>query len=121
MGCLWCDVQVTQQPRGCAFVSYATRAEAESAIQHLDRQIQLPGALSQLEVSCNVAMHTRACATGTHTCAAGVCIVRVHAAALTPCCPLSQVRFAVDLGKPESHKTSGYTVRLIPGAAPPGS
>lgn len=42
--------KVTGQKRGCAFVSYATKAEAENAIQHLDRQIQLPGALSLLEV-----------------------------------------------------------------------
>ncbi len=38
------------QPRGCAFVSYATREEAEAAIRHLDRRVQLPGAASHLEV-----------------------------------------------------------------------
>lgn len=42
--------KTTGQPRGCAFVSYATREEAEAAIQHLDRRVQLPGALSKLEV-----------------------------------------------------------------------
>lgn len=42
--------KVTGQPRGCAFVSYATREEAEAAIRHLDRRVQLPGALNKLEV-----------------------------------------------------------------------
>lgn len=42
--------KVTGQPRGCAFVSYATREEADAAIQHLDRRVQLPGALNKLEV-----------------------------------------------------------------------
>lgn len=42
--------KVTGQPRGCAFVSYATKEEAEMAIQRLDRQVHLPGALSPLEV-----------------------------------------------------------------------
>ncbi len=42
--------QVTGQHRGCAFVSYATQDEAEFAIESLDRKLQLPGALSLLEV-----------------------------------------------------------------------
>jgi CUG-BP- and ETR3-like factor len=42
--------QVTGQHRGCAFVSYATQDEAENAIETLDRKLQLPGALSFLEV-----------------------------------------------------------------------
>jgi RNA recognition motif-containing protein len=42
--------KATGQPRGCAFVSFAMREEAETAIQQLDRRVQLPGALSQLEV-----------------------------------------------------------------------
>jgi len=42
--------KATGQPRGCAFVSYATREEAEAAIRHLDRRVQLPGALNKLEV-----------------------------------------------------------------------
>ncbi|KIZ04483.1 CUG-BP- and ETR-3-like factor 4 [Monoraphidium neglectum] len=42
--------KVTGQPRGCAFVSYATREEAEAAIQNLDRRVQLPGAQNKIEV-----------------------------------------------------------------------
>jgi hypothetical protein len=42
--------QVTGQHRGCAFVSFATQEEAEFAIECLDRKLQLPGALSLLEV-----------------------------------------------------------------------
>lgn len=42
--------KATGQPRGCAFVSYASKAEAETAIARLDRQVHLPGALSPLEV-----------------------------------------------------------------------
>lgn len=53
--------KVTGQPRGCAFVSYATREEAEAAIQHLDRRVQLPGALSQLEVRFASACAQAAC------------------------------------------------------------
>lgn len=48
--CYLCSV-VTNQPRGCAFVSYATKTEAELAIQKLDRQLHLPGALCPIEVS----------------------------------------------------------------------
>lgn len=44
--------KVTGSPRGCAFVSYATKAEALLAIRNLDRQVQLTGALCPLEVSC---------------------------------------------------------------------
>ncbi len=40
----------TAQPRGCAFVSYGTREEAEAAISRLDRQVHLPGAALPLEV-----------------------------------------------------------------------
>jgi RNA recognition motif-containing protein len=42
--------KATRQPRGAAFVSYATRAEASAAIAGLDRQVQLPGAENMLEV-----------------------------------------------------------------------
>ncbi len=42
--------KVTGAPRGCAFVSYGTKEEAENAIARLDRQVHLPGALSPLEV-----------------------------------------------------------------------
>lgn len=42
--------KLTNQPRGCAFVSYGTKEEAELAIQKLDKQAFLPGALSPLEV-----------------------------------------------------------------------
>lgn len=42
--------KVSGQPKGCAFVSYATEAEAERAIADLDRKIQLPGASSPMEV-----------------------------------------------------------------------
>lgn len=42
--------KVTGQPRGCAFVSYATKEEAELAITRLDRKLHLSGALSPLEV-----------------------------------------------------------------------
>ncbi len=42
--------KLTNQPRGCAFVSYGARSEAELAIQHLDKQAHLPGALCPLEV-----------------------------------------------------------------------
>lgn len=42
--------KVSGQPKGCAFVSYATEAEAERAIAELDRKIQLPGASSPMEV-----------------------------------------------------------------------
>jgi CUG-BP- and ETR3-like factor len=40
------------QSRGCAFVSFATKEEAEEAISKLDRQVHLPGAFSSLEVHC---------------------------------------------------------------------
>ncbi|GBF91355.1 hypothetical protein Rsub_04095 [Raphidocelis subcapitata] len=43
-------VKATGQPRGSAFVSYATQEEAEAAIRHLDRRIRLPGADGDLEV-----------------------------------------------------------------------
>ena len=36
--------------RGCAFVSYALKSEAEAAIAKLDRKIHLTGALCPLEV-----------------------------------------------------------------------
>lgn len=42
--------KVSGQPKGCAFVSYATEGEAERAIAELDRKIQLPGASSPMEV-----------------------------------------------------------------------
>lgn len=42
--------KVTGQPKSCAFVSYATEAEAERAIEMLDRKLQLPGATSPMEV-----------------------------------------------------------------------
>lgn len=42
--------KLSNQPRGCAFVSYGTKQEAELAIQHLDKQAYLPGALCPLEV-----------------------------------------------------------------------
>jgi len=42
--------KVTGSPRGCAFVSFATKAEAILAIRNLDRQVQLAGALCPLEV-----------------------------------------------------------------------
>lgn len=42
--------KVTGQSRGCAFVSFATKEEAEVAISKLDRQVHLPGAFSSLEV-----------------------------------------------------------------------
>ncbi|WIA44420.1 hypothetical protein OEZ86_007184 [Tetradesmus obliquus] len=37
--------KVSSQPRGCAFVSYATKEEAEAAIHALDKGVHLPGAL----------------------------------------------------------------------------
>ncbi|GAX72674.1 hypothetical protein CEUSTIGMA_g130.t1 [Chlamydomonas eustigma] len=40
----------TEEPRGCAFVSFATKEQAEKAIEKLDKKIQLPGALSAIEV-----------------------------------------------------------------------
>ncbi|GMH38098.1 hypothetical protein BSKO_05982 [Bryopsis sp. KO-2023] len=42
--------KVSGQPKGCAFVSYATEAEAKKAIAELDRKIQLSGASSPMEV-----------------------------------------------------------------------
>lgn len=42
--------KITGQPKSCAFVSYATQAEAERAIEMLDRKHQLPGASSMMEV-----------------------------------------------------------------------
>ncbi|KAI8465632.1 MAG: hypothetical protein J3K34DRAFT_487277 [Monoraphidium minutum] len=42
--------KVSGEPRGCAFVSYGTREEADAAIAHLDRRVTLPGAPSPLEV-----------------------------------------------------------------------
>eukprot|EP00775_Hariotina_reticulata_P001643 gene1644-1985_t len=42
--------KMTGQPRGCAFVSYATKVEAEVAIQSLDKGVHLPGALCPMEV-----------------------------------------------------------------------
>jgi RNA recognition motif-containing protein len=44
--------KVSNQPRGCAFVSYATKEEAEAAIHALDKGVHLPGALCPMEVSC---------------------------------------------------------------------
>lgn len=41
----------TGQPRGCAFVSYATKQEAEAAIAALNKGVHLPGALCPMEVS----------------------------------------------------------------------
>jgi RNA recognition motif-containing protein len=49
--CIILKDKVTGQPRGAAFVSYGTREEAETAIQGLNRQVHLPGALQPLEVS----------------------------------------------------------------------
>jgi CUG-BP- and ETR3-like factor len=43
--------KVSNQPRGCAFVSYATKEEAEAAIHALDKGVHLPGALCPMEVS----------------------------------------------------------------------
>lgn len=42
--------KVTGQPRGCAFVSYATKEEAEAAIGALNKGVHLPGALCPMEV-----------------------------------------------------------------------
>ncbi|KAF6260316.1 hypothetical protein COO60DRAFT_909475 [Scenedesmus sp. NREL 46B-D3] len=42
--------KVSSQPRGCAFVSYATKEEAEAAIRALDKGVHLSGALCPLEV-----------------------------------------------------------------------
>lgn len=42
--------KVTGQPRGCAFVSYATKEEAEAAIASLNKGVHLPGALCPMEV-----------------------------------------------------------------------
>jgi RNA recognition motif-containing protein len=42
--------RITGAPRGCAFVSFATREEAELAVARLDRRVHLPGAMSPLEV-----------------------------------------------------------------------
>eukprot|EP00879_Flechtneria_rotunda_P011421 GHRR01011930.1.p1 GENE.GHRR01011930.1~~GHRR01011930.1.p1 ORF type:complete len:414 (+),score=97.93 GHRR01011930.1:226-1467(+) len=42
--------KVSGQPRGCAFVSYGTREEADAAIQALDKGVHLPGALCPIEV-----------------------------------------------------------------------
>lgn len=42
--------KVTGQPRGCAFVSYATKEEAEAAIAALNKGVHLPGALCPMEV-----------------------------------------------------------------------
>lgn len=49
------DIQVlrdkaTGQSRGCAFISYGTREEAQGAIDLLNEAVQLPGALSPVEV-----------------------------------------------------------------------
>jgi hypothetical protein len=41
---------MTGQPRGCAFVSYASKAEGEMAIHSLDKGVHLPGALCPMEV-----------------------------------------------------------------------
>jgi hypothetical protein len=46
--------KVSNQPRGCAFVSYATKEEAEAAIHALDKGVHLPGALCPMEVSLKV-------------------------------------------------------------------
>lgn len=43
--------KVTGQPRGCAFVSYATKDEAEAAISALNKGVHLPGALCPMEES----------------------------------------------------------------------
>lgn len=42
--------KVTGQPRGCAFVSYATKEEAAAAIASLNKGVHLPGALCPMEV-----------------------------------------------------------------------
>lgn len=42
--------KVSGQPRGCAFVSYATKEEADAAIHALDKGVHLPGALCPMEV-----------------------------------------------------------------------
>jgi RNA recognition motif-containing protein len=42
--------KVTGQPRGCAFVSYATKDEAAAAIASLNKGVHLPGALCPMEV-----------------------------------------------------------------------
>lgn len=71
--------KVTGQPRGCAFVSYATKDEAEAAIGALDKGVHLPGALCPMEVSasgtCNqtATQHgssTQQSLVATHTCSA---------------------------------------------------
>jgi RNA recognition motif-containing protein len=59
--CIVLKDKVTGQPRGAAFVSYGTREEAEAAIQALNRQIQLPGALCPLEVSGWPALRAHTC------------------------------------------------------------
>jgi RNA recognition motif-containing protein len=62
--CIVLKDKVTGQPRGAAFVSYGTREEAEAAIQALNRQIQLPGALCPLEVSGGPGLPAETCAQG---------------------------------------------------------
>jgi hypothetical protein len=42
--------KLTGDSRGCAFVSYGTKEEADAAIAALDRKLHLPGALCPLEV-----------------------------------------------------------------------
>jgi RNA recognition motif-containing protein len=42
--------KLTGQPRGCAFVSYATKQEAEAAIAAMNKGVHLPGALCPMEV-----------------------------------------------------------------------
>lgn len=49
--------KVSGQPRGCAFVSYSTREEAEAAIAALDKGVHLPGALCPMEVRVLLAGH----------------------------------------------------------------
>lgn len=51
------DIQILRdkasgQSRGCAFVSYGTREEAQQAIDLLNEALQLPGSLCPLEVRC---------------------------------------------------------------------
>lgn len=43
--------------RGCAFVSYATREEAQAAIDGKNQQITLPGANGLLEVRISLFVH----------------------------------------------------------------
>lgn len=42
--------RTTGLSRGCAFVSYESKQQADAAIEKYDHQLQLPGALCPLEV-----------------------------------------------------------------------